>query len=88
MNLEELQNGDVIYAATVVVNDGSVPGAAEDEVFAQPGTRGMLINTGRLEEDPDQILYLVAFENEQGELGPPVACLPEEVCTEGSVPAS
>ena len=88
MNLEELQKGDVIYAAVTVANDGSVPGAGDDEVFAQRGTRGMLINIGHLEEDPNQTLYLVAFENEQGDLGPPVACLPEELCAEGSAPAS
>ena len=88
MNIEELQKGDVIYAAVTVANDGSVPGAEDDEVFARPGTRGMLINIGHLEEDPNQTLYLVAFENEQGDLGPPVACLPEELRAEGSATAS
>ena len=84
MNLEALQKGDVIYAVATVANDGSVPGAGEEEVFAQPGTRGMLINIGHLEEEPDQTLYLVAFENEQGDLGPPVACFPEELRAEES----
>lgn len=81
MDLEHLQNGDAIYAAVTIANDGSVPDAAEDEVFAKPGTLGMLINTGHLEEDPNQMLYLVSFENEDGELGPPVTCLPEELAT-------
>lgn len=81
MELDNLQQGDAIYAAVNIVNDGSVPDAAEDEVFAQAGTLGMLLNTGHLEEDPDQMLYLVSFENENGELGPPVTCLPEELRT-------
>lgn len=81
MDLEHLQNGDAIYAAVTIANDGSVPDAAENEVFAEPGTLGMLINTGHLEEDPNQMLYLVSFENKNGELGPPITCLPEELST-------
>lgn len=82
MELENLQNGDAVYAAVIISNDGSVPNADENEVFAQPGALGMLLNTGHLEEDPEQTLYLVSFENENGELGPPVTCLPEELSTE------
>ena len=81
MELINLQQGDAVYAAVTIANDGSVPDAAENEVFAQPGALGMLINTGHLEEDPDQTLYLVSFENEAGELGPPITCLPEELRT-------
>ena len=81
MNIEDLQQGDAVYAAVTIANDGSVPNAAEEEVFAQPGTLGMLINTGHLEEDPSQSLYLVSFENENGELGTPITCLPEELST-------
>lgn len=81
MNIDNLQQGDAVYAAVTIANDGSVPDAAQDEVFARPGTLGMLLNTGHLEEDPQQMLYLVSFENENGELGPPVTCLPEELST-------
>ncbi len=81
MNIESLQQGDAVYAAVTIANDGSVPDAAENEVFAQPGTLGMLLNTGHLEEDPEQLLYLVSFENENGELGPPITCLAEELST-------
>ena len=77
MNIENLQQGDAVYAAATIANDGSVPDAAENEVFARPGTLGMLINTGHLEEDPEQILYLVSFELENGEPGPPITCLAE-----------
>ena len=81
MNVEELQNGDVIYAAATIMNDGSVPDAADGEIFATPGTRGMLINTGYLEEYPDTTLYMVCFENTEGDLGQPVTCLAEELST-------
>ncbi len=79
MNVKQLQNGDVIYAATRIVNDGSVPDAAEDEVFAEAGQMGMLINTGHFEVDPSKELFLVSFKNEAGELGPPVTCLANEI---------
>jgi nitrogen fixation protein NifZ len=82
MELEQLQNGDAVYAAATIVNDGTVPHVDKDAVFAQPGTLGMLINTGHLEDNPSQALYLVSFENENGELGPPVTCLPEELSTQ------
>ncbi|MGB1091711.1 MAG: nitrogen fixation protein NifZ [Oceanobacter sp.] len=77
-----IQKGDAIYALVPIVNDGSVPNAEADEVFAQPGDMGMLINTGHLEEDPSQELYLVSFSLPSGEMGPPVTCLPEEVSAE------
>ncbi len=85
MNIENLQQGDAVYAAITITNDGTVPDAGENEVFALAGTLGMLINTGHLEEVPDQILYLVSFENENGELGPPITCLPEELTTSPDV---
>ena len=74
-----LQKGDVVIARIQIVNDGSVPGADENEIFAEAGTKGMLINIGYIEEDPDQELFLVCFENANGELGAPVTCLAEEI---------
>ena len=84
MNVEDLQNGDVVYAASTIMNDGSVPDAADDEIFATPGTRGMLLNTGYLEEYPNTTLYMVCFENSKGELGQPVTCLLEELSANAS----
>lgn len=78
----ELQPGDQVFATTTIQNDGGVPGIAEDAIMAQPGTRGVLLSTGHLEEDPDQILFLVRFENENGELGMPVGCEAEELSAE------
>lgn len=79
MSLAQIQNGDAVYAITVIRNDGSVPGVAVDTVFAKPGSMGMLVNTGYFEENPDETLYLVCFEDERGQLGPPVTCLEHEI---------
>jgi nitrogen fixation protein NifZ len=82
MSVQNLQPGDMIYAATHVYNDGSVPGVDDSACIAVAGARGVLINTGHLEEDPDKILMLVRFEDENLDLGPPVACWPEELSAE------
>jgi nitrogen fixation protein NifZ len=78
MQLKELQPGDIIYAATDIYNDGSVPERDDDELLAAAGSRGVLVNSGHLEEQPEQALYLVRFESAAG-LGPAVACWPEEL---------
>ena len=79
MSLENLQPGDMVFATTDIFNDGSVPELPVDTQFATTGTRGVLINTGHLEEQPSKILYLVRFEDTNQELGPPVGCWPEEL---------
>ncbi len=73
-----IQKGDAVFATTTIVNDGSVPGYPEQHVFAEPGTMGMLVNTGHLEEDPNQALFLVAFTDTNGNPAL-VTCTPEEV---------
>ncbi len=78
MTLNDLQPGDMLFAATTIVNDGSLPGLEEGAVVAETGTRGVLVNTGHLEEQPSQVLYLVRFETDSG-LGPATACWPEEL---------
>jgi nitrogen fixation protein NifZ len=79
MNLDSLEPGDMLLAATTISNDGSIPDLAENAVIAEPGTRGVLVNTGHLEEDPSRTLYLVRFENTDGDLGPPTGCWPDEL---------
>jgi len=78
--LEELNPGDVVYATADIYNDGSMPELEEGVLLAANGRRGVLINSGHLEEQPEQALYLVRFEIESG-LGPAVACWPEELRT-------
>lgn len=79
MNLESLNPGDMIFAATHIYNDGGIPGLEENALLAEPGTRGVIVETGHLEDDPDTVLYLVRFEGADLTLGPPTGCWPEEL---------
>lgn len=79
MSLQELQPGDMVYAATDIVSDGDIPNMAQGDTIASAGTLGVIINTGHLEEQPDQEIYLVRFQDTDKELGPAVGCWPEEL---------
>lgn len=79
---KRIEKGDAVFATAIIKNDGSVPHADPEEIFAKPGDMGMLVNTGHLEEDPSQELYLVTFALSNGEMGPPVTCLPDEISAE------
>lgn len=79
MNLETLEPGDTVYAAQELRNDGSIPGLTESELIAATGTRGVLVNIGHFEEQPDVTLYLVRFENSDLSLGPAIGCWPSEI---------
>ncbi|MDZ4254296.1 MAG: nitrogen fixation protein NifZ [Sulfuritalea sp.] len=77
--------GDIVYCRELLHNDGGIPGVAADAILATPGRRGVVVNQGQVEADPNQAIYLVRFEGEggalgtRGDLGPPVGCLPEEL---------
>lgn len=81
-HLARVQPGDAVFASTPIVNDGSIPGCEKDEVLANVGDMGMLINIGYVELDPDTELFLVSFPLEDGQPGPPVTCLAEEISAE------
>lgn len=76
---EHYEIGEIVFSRELLVNDGGIPGLADDAVLAGPGGRGVVVNHGHVQVDPDQAIYLVRFEGEGGELGPPVGCLPEEL---------
>ena len=78
--------GDLVYATGEIVNDGGIPGVAPDALLAGAGTRGVVVNWGHVEAQPEQEIYLVRFEDEAGNLGPPVGCLPEELTQEVTPP--
>jgi nitrogen fixation protein NifZ len=80
--LRQLEPGDRVYANVEIRSDGSIPGLAADTLLARAGTRGVIVNIGHLEEDPGRALYLVRFEDERLDLGPPVGCWPEELGTQ------
>jgi nitrogen fixation protein NifZ len=79
MNLEQLSKGDMVYAASHIYNDGSIPNLGEDQLLAAPGTRGVIIETGHLEESPERKIFLVRFEDADMNLGPATGCWPEEL---------
>jgi nitrogen fixation protein NifZ len=79
MDLTDLNPGDVIYSNVDIFNDGGVPDVEAEALIAPSGTRGVLLNVGHVEAEPEQTLYLVRFEDADGNLGPPVGCLPEEL---------
>ena len=81
MNLEQLSPGDLVYAASHIYNDGGIPEIPADALLATPGTRGVIIETGHLEEEPRRRLYLVRFEDQDLNLGPLIGCWPEELQT-------
>lgn len=82
MNLDQLNPGDIVYAANEIRNDGGIPEIPDDAVIAVPGTRGVVVNIGHLEQDPERELFLVRFEDADLNLGPPTGCWPEELSAE------
>jgi nitrogen fixation protein NifZ len=73
--------GDLVFAASDILNDGGMPGMMEDDgLIAPAGSRGVIVRCGVAELDQRQEIYLVRFEDvADGQLGPPVGCLPEEL---------
>jgi nitrogen fixation protein NifZ len=82
MNLEQLNPGDIVYAATEIRNDGGIPEIPKDALLAAPGARGVVVNIGHQEENPERELFLVRFEDADLNLGPPTGCWPEELSAE------
>lgn len=79
MTTYDLVPGDTIFANNDIFNDGSFPDAAENQLLVKSGTRGVIINEGYLEHDDSKQIFLVKFEQEGSELGPPVGCWPEDI---------
>jgi nitrogen fixation protein NifZ len=69
----------MVFATVRIENDGGIPDIPADAVLAEPGTRGVLVNIGHLEDDPAVEILLVRFEDQDGYVGPPVGCQPEEL---------
>ena len=74
--------GDVVYCLAAIHNDGGIPNAAPDALIARAGSRGVVVQVGRAEADPRRTVYAIRFEDERGELGPAVGCLPDELTQE------
>lgn len=82
MELAQLNPGDLVYAATDIFNDGGIPDLPEEALIAPAGTRGVVVNIGHLEEEPERALYLVRFEGADLVLGPPTGCWPDELTSD------
>jgi nitrogen fixation protein NifZ len=82
MNVEDLDVGDVVYAANTISDDGSIPNGVEGEILAEAGTRGVITMIGYVEEEPDRSVFLVRFEDKALNLGNPIGCWVEDLAVE------
>lgn len=83
MNVEELSIGDVVFAARDIIDDGSMPDGKEGALLSRAGARGVIVNLGHLEENPNTHVFLVRFEDENLDLGNPIGCLVEDIACAG-----
>lgn len=77
--MEQYDIGDMVFPLEPMYNDGFIPELPEDALLAPPGAVGVVVMFGYAEESPEQEIYLVRFEGEDGILGPPVGCLTDEL---------
>ena len=82
MTVEDLEIGDVVYAATTIRDDGSIPDGKEGEILAEAGTRGVITMIGHVEDEPTRSVWLVRFEDRDRNLGNPVGCWVEDLAVE------
>lgn len=82
MKVEDLDIGDVVYAAITITDDGSIPDGTEGDVLAEAGTRGVITMIGHIEEQPERSVFLVRFEDKNMNLGNPVGCWLEDLMVE------
>jgi nitrogen fixation protein NifZ len=82
MRVEDLDIGDVVYAAKAIVDDGSIPDGEEGMLLAAPGTRGVITMIGHVEEQPERSVFLVRFEDHELNLSNPVGCWVEDLAVE------
>ncbi len=82
MKIEDLEIGDVVYAAKTITDDGSIPDGAEGELLAEAGTRGVITLIGHVEEEPTRSVFLVRFEDKDMNLGNPIGCWVEDLAME------
>lgn len=79
MNIEDLDLGDIVYAARPILDDGSMPDSEEGAVLAPAGARGVIVMTGYVEAEPVRSVFLVRFEGPDMNLGRPIGCWVEDL---------
>lgn len=82
MRVEDLDIGDVVYAAKTILDDGSIPYGEVGQVLAVAGTRGVIAMVGYVEEDPQRQVFLVRFEDKAMNLGDPIGCWIDDLAVE------
>jgi nitrogen fixation protein NifZ len=85
MNIEDLDLGDVVYAARPIVDDGSMPDGEAGVLLAPAGARGVIVMKGYVEEDPGRSVFLVRFEGPDLNLGRPIGCWVEDLTVSRTV---
>jgi nitrogen fixation protein NifZ len=79
MMVDDLDLGDVVYAAHAIIDDGSIPDSEAGAVLAEPGSRGVIVMKGYVEETPGRSVFLVRFEDQDLNLGQPIGCWVEDL---------
>ncbi|MGR9100605.1 MAG: nitrogen fixation protein NifZ, partial [Gammaproteobacteria bacterium] len=79
MKVEDLDVGDVVYAAHDIVDDGSMPDQVIGDILAEAGARGVIVMRGYVEEAPEKDVFLVRFEDKALNLGRPIGCLSDDL---------
>lgn len=82
IDVETLDEGDAVYAAIDLYNDGGIPELPEEALVVKSGARGVIVRKGHLEDNPDRTVFLVRFEDEAKNLGSPVGCWAGELKAE------
>ena len=82
INVETLEEGDAVYAADAIYNDGGLEGVDERALLFPAGTRGVIVRKGHLEEDEQRSVFLVRFEDAEKNLAEPIGCWAEELKAE------
>ncbi len=79
MNVDDLEVGDVVFAAHDIVDDGSMPDNLVGDLLATRGARGVIVMRGYVEETPDKNVFLVRFEDQDLNLGRPIGCYTDDL---------
>jgi nitrogen fixation protein NifZ len=79
MKIDDLDLGDVVYAAHEIIDDGSMPDGEEGVLLAEAGARGVIVMKGHVEEEPGRSVFLVRFEDKDLNLGRPIGCWVEDL---------
>ncbi|MEQ1637833.1 MAG: nitrogen fixation protein NifZ [Methylococcales bacterium] len=85
MTVEDLDIGDVVYAAKTIFDDGSIPDGVEGQILAEAGTRGVITMIGHVEEEPTRTVWLVRFEDKNRNLANPIGCWVDDLVVEAKV---